>query len=229
MLRSRRTTALTRRIFTQSGGHLLADVAGYFTGPTATVGSFQAIDVLNSLAVGPENILVDYDRAFFPHWITGPGGCDTRAQVLIRDSLTPAQVDPFGCAVVAGDWLSTYDGVTWDSPADVDIDHVVGLKEAWESGAYLWTTARRTAFANDLTDTRTLAVVTDTVNADKADRDPAEWLTPNSAHRCRYIGAWLSVKARWNLSIDTAEYNTIANYLVTPCSGLTIAAWSPAP
>lgn len=216
-------------IFTQTGGHLLADVAGYFTGPTATAGSFAATEVLNSIPVAAENQLVDYDRTFFPHWTTGPGGCDTRAQVLIRDSLTPAQVDPFGCAVVAGDWLSSYDGITWTSPADVDIDHVVALKEAWESGAYLWTTARRTAFANDLTDNRTLAVVTDTVNTGKSDLDPAQWLTPNSADRCRYIGAWLSIKARWNLSIDTAEYTTINSYLNGPCTGLTITAWSPTP
>jgi hypothetical protein len=54
-----------------------------------------------------------YNRDLFEHWIT-IGGCSTRENVLIRDSLFPAQVDPFGCRVVAGDWLSPYDGAMWD-------------------------------------------------------------------------------------------------------------------
>ena len=71
--------------------------------------------------------------------------------------------------------------------------------------------------------------MTDNVNASKSDSDVAEWMPPNFADRCRYIGAWLSIKARWSLSVDTAEYNTINNYLAGPCTGLTITAWTPAP
>lgn len=215
-------------IYTQRGGHLLADVAGYFTGPNRAPGLLPALDVLNSLPIGVEQP-DGYDRALFPHWTTGPGGCDTRAQVLIRDSFTPAQVDPFGCAVVAGDWLSTYDSLFWTSPADLDIDHVVALKEAWDSGASLWSTARRTAFANDLTDRRTLVAVTDTVNASKGDRDPAEWLPPTNGYLCGFIASWLAIKARWGLSIDTAEYNAINNTITTSCAGLTVTAWNPVP
>ena len=52
------------------------------------------------------------------------------AEVLIRDSLTPAQVDPAGsCAVSADDWYSVYDAMTWTDPADVNIDHVVPVKD----------------------------------------------------------------------------------------------------
>jgi hypothetical protein len=56
---------------------------------------------------------------------------------------SPAQVDPFGCAVVAGDWFSPYDGLTWFDPAELQIDHVVLLKEAWDSGAWNWSNERR--------------------------------------------------------------------------------------
>ena len=217
-------------MFTQTGGQLIADVAGWFTGNTPPAGSIAATTVLASLTVTPEYTgpLV-YDRALFPHWITGPNGCDTRQQVLIRNSITPAQVDPFGCAVVAGDWYSPYDGATWTSPADLDIDHVVALSEAWDSGAYAWDTQRRTNYANDLSDQRSLIAVTSSVNASKGDSDPAGWLPLNNADICRYIGAWISIKARWNLTIDAVEKSTLRNLLGGTCAGLAIAPWVATP
>jgi hypothetical protein len=63
--------------------------------------------------------------------------------------------------------VSWYDGATWTIPSDVDIDHVVALKEAWESGAWSWTAANRQRFANDLGYAWTLDAVTDNVNASK--------------------------------------------------------------
>mgnify|MGYP000217839777 CR=1 FL=1 len=60
--------------------------------------------------------------------------------------------------------------------SDVDIDHVVALKEAWDSGAWAWSMSQRQAFANDLTDRRTLIAVTDRVNASKSDKDPSNWM-----------------------------------------------------
>jgi Protein of unknown function (DUF1524) len=96
------------------------------------------------------------------------------------------------CAVSRGRWVSSYDGATWIIPSDVDIDHVVALKEAWESGARTWSATNRQRFANDLGHGWTLEAVTDNVNASKGDRDPAAWLprlrrpaarTPSSGSR----------------------------------------------
>ena len=61
---------------------------------------------------------------------------------------------PPGCAAIAGDWYSVYGGLTWADPAELEIDHVVALKEAWDSGAWGWTPERRSAFGNDLDDPR---------------------------------------------------------------------------
>lgn len=58
----------------------------------------------------------------------------------------------------SGSWFSVYDGATWTASSDVDIDHLVPLKEAWLSGARDWTTAQREALANDLTRPQLLAV-----------------------------------------------------------------------
>ena len=105
-----------------------------------------ALDVLATIPVEREHP-DGYDRDRFRYGDTvDPLGCRTRALVLKRDSLTPAQVDAGACTVVAGDWYSRYDGLTWSDPAEVEIDHVVALKEAWDSGAWAWDDARLTAY-----------------------------------------------------------------------------------
>ncbi len=191
-------------------------------------GSVGAATVLERIPVRKEQP-AGYRRELFPQWLDVDGdGCDTRNQVLRRDSITPAQVDPVGCQVVAGDWRSPYDGATWESPADVDIDHVVALKEAWDSGAHAWDEARRIAYANDTTDRRTLVVATDSVNQSKGDKDPSNWLPPRPADRCRFVGDWIAIKARWELAMDQSEWGRLRNLLRDECAALTIARW-PAP
>jgi hypothetical protein len=186
-----------------------------------------ALDVLAGISVMRERG-DGYDRDLFEHWIT-VGGCSTRENVLIRDSLTPAQVDPFGCRVVAGDWVSPYDGATWDNPADVDIDHVVALKEAWDSGAWSWSAAQRRAFANDVTDRRSLRAVTDEVNQSKGDKDPSNWMPSLVSARCPYLADWVAIKARWQLSMDESESGRIRNLLTRDCPGLRLEPWTPTP
>lgn len=171
-----------------------------------------------------------YRRSLFVHWSDLDGnGCDTREEVLKRDSISKPQVDPYRCYVVAGDWYSKYDGKTLSDRSDVDIDHVVALKEAWDSGAWAWSMSQRQAFANDLTDRRTLIAVTDRVNASKSDKDPSNWMPPLKSYWCIYLGDWISVKARWGLSMDQSEFGRIKNLLASDCSTLTIAGWGEVP
>ncbi|NQV97088.1 MAG: HNH endonuclease [Acidimicrobiaceae bacterium] len=171
-----------------------------------------------------------YRRSLFIHWTDVDGdGCDTREQVLIRDTVTKAQVDPYRCYLVAGDWVSPYDGAKLGNRGDVDIDHLVALKEAWDSGAWNWSEAQREAYANDTTDRRTLIAVTDRANISKGDKDPSNWMPPLRSYWCTYLGDWISVKARWGLSMDQSEYGRIKNLLASDCSSLTIASWSAVP
>jgi hypothetical protein len=191
------------------------------TGKPTVVGSalalLQTVRVENEYAVG-------YDRALFEHWRDIDGdGCDSRNQVLKRDSISLPQVDPVDCHVIAGDWISPYDGARWSSPSDIDIDHVVALKEAWDSGAWAWSAAQRKAYANDTSDSRTLLAVTDSVNQSKSDKDPSNWLPPLQSYTCTYIGNWIAIKVRWNLSMDSSEYGRIKNLLQSTCSSLDIA------
>lgn len=199
------------------------------TTSTTVPGSLLALDVLAMITVENEQP-AGYERDLFSYGNTTDGrGCRTRALVLIRDSLTPAQVDFVGCAVVAGDWYSVYDAVTWDDPAELEVDHVVALKEAWDSGAWGWTAQRRSAFGNDLEDPRTLRAVTGSVNQSKGAADPSNWIPPDPDFVCTYLSDWVSIKARWGLSMDQSEHGRIRNLLTDRCPDQTIAPWPDTP
>jgi uncharacterized protein DUF1524 len=142
-----------------------------------------------------------YDRDKFHAWVDADGDClDTRAEVLTDESLAPVTG---GCTIDTGRWYSYYDAVTWTQASDVDIDHLVPLAEAWDSGARTWTAKTRERYANDLGDRRTLVAVTDNVNESKGDQDIAEWLPDHG--QCRYVREWTAVKTRWSLHVDRAE------------------------
>ena len=195
----------------------------------SAVGGGSAIGVLQNIPVQNERG-GGYVRALFEHWRDIDGdGCDAREQVLKRDSVTLPQVDPYSCKVIAGDWVSPYDGARWSDPTDIDIDHVVALKEAWDSGAWAWSSATKKAYANDTSDKRTLLAVTDNVNQRKSDKDPSNWTPPLKSYLCTYLGNWISVKARWGLSMDKSEWGRIKNLLNSSCAGLVIAPWTAAP
>ena len=189
----------------------------------------DARSVLSTIKVENE-YKTGYKRSLFIHWADLNGdGCDTREEILKRDSTSKPQVDPYRCYVVAGDWVSPYDGARLSDRGDVDIDHVVALKEAWDSGAWAWSESQRKAYANDMTDRRTLIAVTDRVNVSKSDKDPSNWMPPLRSYWCTYLGDWISVKARWGLSMDQSEFGRINNLLAGDCASLTIASWSAAP
>jgi hypothetical protein len=162
-----------------------------------------------------------YDRDLFNLWIDADGdGCNTRYEVLIAEATTAPTVGS-GCSLTGGVWYSYYDGATWTAPADLDIDHMVPLAEAWDSGARNWTAAQREAYANDLGDPRPLVAVTDNVNQSKSDADPAEWMPPLSSVYCRYITEWTATKTRWGLTVDSAEKSALTSYAAA-CTNSTV-------
>lgn len=160
-----------------------------------------------------------YSRSLFPHWIDADSdGCSTRNEVLISEADDPVTVGS-SCSLSGGRWFSYYDRVSWTDTADIDIDHMVPLAEAWDSGAGTWTTATRQAYANDLGDSRSLVGVTDSVNQAKGDRDPAEWLP--TYDKCRYLREFVAVKHRWRLTVDAAEKSAMSS-LAAGCTNSTI-------
>ena len=171
-----------------------------------------AVSRLAALSVAAESHQSSYDRDLFPHWITITGTCNTREQVLKRDG---NNVSVNGsCYPTTGSWYSPYDGATWTNPADVDIDHMVPLAEAWASGAWAWSTSRRQTYANDLGGPE-LWAVTDNVNQSKGDQDPATWQPSRSSFRCTYAWAWIQVKWYYRLTVDSAEKSALTSMLGT--------------
>jgi hypothetical protein len=175
--------------------------------------------VLTGLRIAPEGARAGYDRNLFNHWVDEDGdSCDTREEVLIAESRSRAQVDPYGCKVVAGDWFSAYDGLTFSDPSELDIDHVVALAEAWDSGASGWDASRRRAFANDLGHPEALLAVSASSNRSKSDLDPGQWKPTRDAAWCQYARDWVTVKKAWDLSADQNEVDDLKVMLRT-CQG----------
>jgi hypothetical protein len=196
-------------------------------GPATQAGAATVTgeELLGKLTVEAESTR-HYDRdKFMKDWADRNGDCqDTRSEVLQDESSVPVTFwanNP--CKpVMTGQWLSWYDEKTWTDPVqDLQIDHVVALSEAWDSGAWAWTTAKRKRYANDLGFAWTLEAVTGSVNQSKGDRDPVDWLPDN--HVCKYARHWVAIKYRWKLSIDTAEKAALAGILTGDCGALELA------
>ena len=154
-----------------------------------------------------------YKRSAFKHWIDADkNGCNTRAEVLIAEAIKKPKIGA-KCKLTGGKWISAYDGKTITSATQLDVDHMVPLAEAWRSGAWKWTAAQRQAFANDLENSETLIAVTATTNRSKGDKDPSLWKPEKD--QCVYIQNWISIKAKYSLSVDSLESEAINSLLGT--------------
>jgi len=189
-----------------SGGVLVAQVpaaTAETTIPKAVNGARVEVTLktaVERLKVATEN-RYGYERSKFVHWNDVDRDCqNARAEVLKAESRVATNG---GCTVKYGNWFSSYDGLTLKYASDVDIDHMVPLAEAWDSGARVWTAGKRQAYANDLTDPRALIAVSDTSNQSKSDNDPNHWLPARNV--CNYVKQWVIVKTRWALTVDQAE------------------------
>ncbi|EFL33656.1 secreted protein [Streptomyces viridochromogenes DSM 40736] len=176
-----------------------------------------------------EEVRDGYQRTSFRHWNAGQNptdGCNTRAEVLISEAVDPPEVLA-GCRLSGGRWWSYYDARWVTEASALDVDHMVPLAEAWDSGASQWTAPRREAYANDLDAQTSLIAVTAASNRSKADKDPAEWLPPAPGVTCRYTSEWVATKLRWGLAADDVEFEALTR-LAQSCPDTTVT-FDPAP
>ncbi|WP_421120868.1 HNH endonuclease family protein [Aquihabitans daechungensis] len=175
----------------------------------------SAEEILGGLAVRTADPAAPYVRDLFDggDWAYDPAtGCNTRELVLIDESVIEPEVDD-RCRTTRGRWRSSYDGVTTDDPADLQIDHFIPLADAWRSGASAWSSERRLAFANDRSSPDTLIAVTGSTNQSKGDSTPDEWLPPDETAWCTYAEQWVRVKAAWDLSVTAPEQARLGELL----------------
>ncbi|MEU4065539.1 DUF1524 domain-containing protein [Streptomyces wedmorensis] len=186
----------------------------------------DALAELTEAAEDPDG----YKETAFRHWNKGldpADGCDTRSEVLLAEAVDAPRAGA-DCALTGGRWTSYYDGQNVTDPATLRVDHLVPLREAWESGASGWTAARREQYANDQGAAATLVAVTARSRRDKADRDPAEWVPSDAGRYCRYVGEWVGTKLRWGLSADKDEVEALKLFADGPCEE-TVVLRSTAP
>ena len=169
---------------------------------------------VESLAIAPEPERTGYSRTSWQHWRDVNGsGCTAREDVLIAQAAPGATIDPSDpCKVKSGTWFSAWDGVTHSgSPSDLDMDHIVALAEAHDSGGSNWDSATKRRFANDPAN---LVAVTASSNRSKSDRDLAEWRPARNVW-CSTATTVVSVKAAYGLTVDQSEYNALVEMLST--------------
>ena len=171
---------------------------------------------LDALAVKGRAPRTGYGRDLFGQaWAdVDRNGCDTRNDVLARDLAAPSFKAGTGeCVVLSGTLQDPYGGEAvafvrgQDTSAEVQIDHVVALNDAWQKGAQSWDIATRTAFANDPLN---LLAVDGELNQAKGASDAATWLPPHRPYRCRYVIRQAQVKATYGLWVTAAERDAMA-------------------
>ena len=187
--------------------------------PFVAASEVTASSALASLPVKGRAPKTGYTRAQFGQtWAdVDRNGCDTRNDMLKRD-LTEIvyKVKTRNCVVESGVLLDRYSGETINflrgnvTSMEVQIDHVVALSNAWQTGAFKLSVTQRTALAND---PMNLFAVKGRLNSQKGDGDAATWLPPLKSFRCTYVAQQIAVKAKYSLWVTAPEKEAMARIL----------------
>jgi hypothetical protein len=194
----------------------ISEPVGQLTGEYAANG--PAADALNALSVNDSPKSGGYQRDSFGYnqTDTDGNGCDVREDVLTRDMTDVKYTYAGGCKVKSGVLHDPYTGKTIHfvrgvkTSSAVQIDHVVALDNAWQSGASAWDAAKRYRFGNDMLN---LLAVDGSANQEKGSASAAYWLPTNSAYRCQYVARQIGVKTKYGLTITTQEKRSMQSVL----------------
>lgn len=187
--------------------------------PKGVEGSSEgsAIMELKKLEVRPKESASKYERAEFGSGWSTWGDCDTRQKILARD-LEEVEFSANGCTVMTGLLNDPYTGKRIDfvrgtsTSSAVQIDHVVALSNAWNTGASYWDKSQRIKLAND--DLELLAV-DGPANQQKSNADASDWLPSNVAFHCQYVARQIAVKVKYALWVTSDEKIAMENVLET--------------
>jgi len=202
-----------------TGCAAVLDQVGVAAGPAAAPATGDAATALAALPVKGRAPKTGYAREQFgPAWAdVDRNGCDQRNDVLKRDlegeTFKPGTHD---CIVLTGTFADPYTGKSiaftrgQGTSEKVQIDHVVALSNAWQTGAQQLDAATRKNLGNDPLN---LLASDGPTNQAKGDADAATWLPPNRSFRCTYVARQVAVKAKYKLWVTQAEKNAIGGVL----------------
>lgn len=194
-------------------------VAG--SGPSQAASGPTALSVIEVAVTKGRAAKTGYTRDQFGQtWAdVDRNGCDTRNDILKRDlSDELFKEKTRQCVVLSGTLIDPYSGETINfvrgnvSSMEVQIDHVVALSNAWQTGAFKLTIKDRTAFANDPLN---LLAVKGRLNSQKGDGDAATWLPPLKSYRCDYVARQVAVKVKYKLWFTAPEKEAMVRILKT--------------
>ena len=133
--------------------------------------------------VAPEHQCSPYDRRDYPY---------------------PQSVELHIVAAYGGRIYGPYTGRIFASRRQTDIEHVVAVSEAHDSGLYVASALMRRRFASDLLNL-TLAVpeVNRCGRSGKCAKDATEWLSPRN--RCWFANRVVEVRRKYCFTIDRRE------------------------
>ena len=189
---------------------------------SANGAEFDPIKAIESLAVKGRAPKTGYSRsAFGPAWAdVDRNGCDTRNDILKRDlTQITFRAKTKDCIVEIGILTDPFSGGSINfqrgirTSALVQIDHVVALSNAWQTGIFKADLATRKNFANDPLN---LLAVKGSLNSQKGDGDAATWLPPNKQFRCDYVSRQVEVKVKYGLWVTRAEKDATLRILSNP-------------
>ncbi|MFH2055959.1 MAG: YHYH domain-containing protein [bacterium] len=152
-----------------------------------------------------------YKRKNWKHWIDEDKDCqNTRDEVLIAESLVPVTfVTEKKCRVKSGKWKCPYTGKSFTNPKKLDVDHMVPLGNAHNSGGWKWDKAIRRFYANDLGHPEHLIAVEAGANRSKGAQGPDQWKPSDESYWCQYAKDWMAIKYRWGLSVTKTEAQAV--------------------
>ena len=177
-------------------------------------------DAATILAISVSEIPADipeYDRSQWKHWSDEDDDCqDARQEVLVGESLDEVAFEmDEGCRVATGRWYGAFTGTYLDAPGDLDIDHLVPLKNAHDSGGWAWDSTRKELYANYLGAPDHLIAVAKGANRSKGAKGPEDWRPPDEGYWCQYATDWTEVKMEWGLSMTQREVEAVIEMLNT--------------
>ena len=195
----------------------VSTTVGQMTGEYHAVGN--AAETLATLRVNDRpHPNRTYDRDLFGYQkVDSDGdGCTIREEILARDLSDITHTGPGECKIKTGILKDPYTATTITfvrgvkTSTAVQIDHVVALHNAWNSGASEWDSGTLYEYGND---PYNLLAVDGPTNEDKSDASAAAWLPPNEDYACDYVARQVGVKAKYELTVTSEEKQAMLKVL----------------
>lgn len=150
-----------------------------------------SLETWRGLTVAPERRCSAYDRNDYPY-------CRSVEADIVAD--------------LGGRVYGPYTGRTFDSTRETDIEHIVALSEAHDSGLCAADRATRRRFANDLLNLTLAAPEVNRCGRDgKCAKDAAEWMP--AMNRCWFAARVVAVRRKYGLTVDRREADALERAL----------------